>query len=248
MSPFVAYVLAHFAADPVVSLERRDPPTHLVVRAVYRSAADGAVVAFDLIDAPPPPSTVDYGGVFFEAEPRAGAWWIFAPSLPIEENIARMRDHVRDAIAICGRAGKPPRAAVEPPPLEGEARPKRFEVARPAPRPPEPPPPALDPFTPPGPTARKEPAPSPAPKIPRRPPSAPPPRESTSAPTTKIPRAAFPPEPPPPPSPERGSAPGSGPGEASPRPSGSVPPPPFERTSGPPEPPPPRPLFRDEDR
>lgn len=259
MTAFLADLLARFDADPVVSLDRRDPPTHLVVRSVHAGAAGAAYVAFDLIDTPPPPSKVEYGGATLSSDfPPERAWWRFEPALGFDENLARMRDYVRDAIALSGRSPRPPRAAVEPPALGKSERSKSlFESARRAPPPPEPPPPpTFEPFAAP-PSSRpeaiasssdegraRELRPSAPPSRPLPPP--PPARDSsTGAPTQKLPRASRvppPPEPPPPPEVEAAAPRAERSGER-PRPRSVPPPSDPARSSAPPLPPAYRPAF-----
>jgi hypothetical protein len=106
-SPYVLEVVRHFAADPVISLDRRDAPTHAVVRGVYAGIGAEAVVEFELIDTPPRPSSVRYMGdfevsAFLPAEVEL-PWTVFDASLPIDANTERLRAQVRDHVAILGR-------------------------------------------------------------------------------------------------------------------------------------------------
>jgi hypothetical protein len=121
--PWTLSVLAHFRDDPVIGLERREPPTHALVRGVYLGCAgrETVVVEFELIDSPPPPQKVAFCGVFeqhafaaFEETPPELPWFVFEPALSIEQNIERLRGHVSDAIGVLGRREAMPLAAAEP--------------------------------------------------------------------------------------------------------------------------------------
>jgi len=123
VGPWTLSVLAFFRDDPVVDLERRDPPTHALVRAVYLgcSRRETAIVEFELIDSPPPPVAVVMGGVF-EAHAFAGGvdqpperpWYVFDAALSMEANVRRLRQHVVDAVSYLGRHEVVPLTAVEP--------------------------------------------------------------------------------------------------------------------------------------
>jgi hypothetical protein len=140
-SPWARAVLDHFRRDAVVSLERLKPPTHLAVRAVHAGVGDAAVLAYELIDAPPPPSPVAWGGSF-EASllDRPGrddlVWFLFEPGIPIELQIDRLRHHVRAQLELVSRRGSAPLCAEEPadaPPSRDRARGSQPAASQPAP-------------------------------------------------------------------------------------------------------------------
>jgi hypothetical protein len=150
--PFTLLVLEHFQNDPVVSLERAFPPTHALIRGVQavEDMPGIAVVEFELIDQPPAPTSVVYGGFFGESAferahhegDREAAWFCFDATLPLDINMTRLRAHVRDSIALFGARGVAPACRDE---LEMNARSDDRKAAvrkrRRAPPPPEPPPP-----------------------------------------------------------------------------------------------------------
>jgi len=141
-TPFITALLASFAEDPVLSLERRDPPTHAVARAVYRDGTE-VVVAYELIDAPPPPVHVTFGGELSEASETRPLFPMMV-ELSLSENLRRWRVHVVGSIRRLGRHPRAPDAAEAPPELAAfltGAQPVAAFERRAAAKPPEPPPP-----------------------------------------------------------------------------------------------------------
>jgi hypothetical protein len=271
--PWSLSVLSYFRADPVIALERLDVPTHALVRGVYLGCGgrETAVVEIELIDSPPPPSAVPFCGVFedhaFAAhEAPSLPWFVFHADISIEDNIARLRAYVCDALAVLGRRETIPLCADEPP--EAMAPQPALQPAAAPPRAPAPsaalPSAALPSAAPPTAPQTSTPTSTPAPqRHPSQPP--PPPQRAPQTPARRG-RVVPPPEPPPP-APHFGGPPPSQPipppppipiAQAQPvRPMG-LPPhpypgdgrrpassPPVHRPSAPPPPPPP-PPGRDE--
>jgi hypothetical protein len=241
--PWALAVLDHFRRDAVVSLGRLKAPTHLVVRAVYLGAeSETAIVSYELIDAPPPPSTVAWGGSFeaslFE-EPRAEeeepAWFPFEPGIDIALHVDRLREHVRTQLEVVARRGAPPLVAEEPLRESPTARGSAPAASAPVAAAPAPEPTTVARFAPPAGQRRQSipppplpPEPPPPPETPRLPAQPPfdPRKRISPLPARSPAAAAMAPLPPPPPIP---FGLGAGPGH--------------ERSSGPPppEPPPPPP-------
>lgn len=248
--PWVLALVEELSEDPVISLERRDEPTHALVLTVYSGCEDEAIVEVKLIDAPPPPTAPSFGGSFearaFDApsELPERPWFVFERSLSTEQNIARLRCAVRDCIFHTGRRESPPLCVDDvPDPVEMEPPRPSFDDMGRTQRVDSRPPPSRPPSgksLPLPPSSQRAPASKPAPHRapPRRrnaPPEPPPPAPAFSGEPPVI-SSATPSQPParqPPPSRPPASRP------PPPRRNSSVPPPPARRPATGPLPGPP---------
>ncbi len=250
--PWVLALVRSFEEDPVISLGRRDPPTHALVRTVYAGLAEEAIVEVELIDSPPPPSKPTYGGFFetvaFDAPstPVERPWFVFDRWLSLAQNVDRLRSAARDHVLCTGRRECPPPCVDEvQDPIEVAARPSFDDLGhtqrRPSQSPPSRPPSGRG-----APLPRSGSSPS-SQRAPRTGPSShrAPPRRRPAPPEPPPPAPPLPPEPFPAfgaSSAQFGAPTSSQPQPAVRRPSSIPPPPPRRAPTGPLPPPPPLPL------